>query len=210
MKKILDWITAIVISGCCAACTIQPIVPQGGGTRAPLPQVGKADASSVPVDSDASAYRIKPLDPIIIQYSGIPEQPPVDVVVNENGEINLPHLGLVKASGLTSFGLEREIERRYKEGQIYRNVSINVMLTAKSYYILGEVNASGQFPLTSGTTLMQAIAAARGPSPYASNKVTITRQGQIYKYNIKDIERHPTQDVKLEAGDLIKVLRSWF
>jgi polysaccharide export outer membrane protein len=83
-------------------------------------------------------------------------------------------------------------------------------MTAKSYYVQGEVNAPGQFPLTSGTTLMQAIASARGLSPYASHKVTITRNEQIVKYDIGRIERDPAMDVKIEAGDLIKVLRAWF
>ncbi len=211
--------------GCSTACTLQPVVPYQPdvppvhepvfmSTPAVSTEAGEPVVQGAPgapmVAYDTSAYRIQSLDPITIQFGGMPEQQLMQVVVDENGRINLPHLDPVKVAGMTTSELEREIERLYVEGQIYRNVSINVTMTAKSYYVQGEVNAPGQFPLTSGTTLMQAVAAARGLSPYASDKVTITRHGQIVKYDMGKIERNPSRDVKIEAGDLIKVHRSWF
>jgi len=204
--------------GCSIACTLQPVVPSiqpmAPSVMDPVfmgsPPEVSGEAVERPVNYDPTAYRIKSLDPITIQFGGMPEQQLMQVVVDENGQINLPHLEPVKAFGLTTSELEREIERLYLEGQIYRNVSINVTMTAKSYYVQGEVNAPGQFPLTSGTTLMQALAAARGVSPYASDKVTITRKGQSFRFDIKYIERDPSRDMRIEAGDLIKVHRSWF
>jgi len=89
-------------------------------------------------------------------------------------------------------------------------VSVNVTMTAKVYYVQGEVKAPGQFQLASGTTLVQAIAGARGLTPFASKKVTITRQGKIYTFNWKDLEKNPSLDVTIEAGDVIKVWQSWY
>lgn len=214
-----DYIKRFFLAGflaCNVACTLQPVVPAPVmNSSAPIsvfmgaPETtGEAETSAA--GYDASAYRINSLDPITIQFTGTPEQQVMQVVVDEKGQINLPHIGQVKAAGMTTSELEREIERRYKEGQIYRNVSINVTMTAKSFYVQGEVNAPGQFPLTSGTTLMQAIAAARGTSAYASDKVTITRKGQTFRYDLGDIEHSPAKDVIIEAGDLINVHRSWF
>jgi polysaccharide export outer membrane protein len=206
MKNNIKWCLLAGVLGCSTACTLQPIVP---------PPVMNGPAAAVQTwepaaGYDAAAYRISSLDPLTIQFTGLPEQQTTQqLIVDEAGRINLPHIGPIKAAGMTTSELEREIERLYKEGQIYRNISINVIMTAKSYYIQGEVSSPGQFPLTSGTTLLQAIAAARGVSPFASDKVTLTRKGRIFKYNIGEIKRHPDRDVKIEAGDLINVHRSW-
>ena len=64
----------------------------------------------------------------------------------------------------------------------------------------------GQFPLSSGTTLLQAIASARGYTAFANKeKITITRRGKIYTYNLKMLEKDPSKDIKIEVGDVIKV-----
>jgi hypothetical protein len=39
--------------------------------------------------------------------------------------------------------------------------------------------------------------------------VTITRNGQVIKVNAKELEEHPEQDIPVEAGDRIKVHRSF-
>jgi len=40
--------------------------------------------------------------------------------------------------------------------------------------------------------------------------VTVTRHGKIYAYNAKDLEKDPSKDVKIEAGDVIKVWQQWY
>jgi len=173
---------------------------------------GSTSDSSIGAESNISAYKLKPLDPVFIRFSGITEQQTLDLVIDENGEISLLHLELpIRASGLTTSALEDKIERMYVEEGIYKNVSVNVTMTAKVYYMQGEVNQPGQFPLASGTTLLQAIAGARGPTAFANmKKVTISRQGKIYTYNLKDLEKNPSKDVKINAGDVIKVWQKWY
>ena len=84
-------------------------------------------------------------------------------------------------------------------------------MTAKVFYVQGEVNQPGQVQLMSGTTLLQAIAGARGYTPYANKKkVTLTRHGKIYTYNAKELEKDPSKDIKVEAGDVIKVWQKWY
>ncbi len=167
---------------------------------------------SIGEDAGIGAYQLKPLDPIYIRFSGIMEQQQLDLVIDENGEISLLHISTpIKAAGLTTSALEDKIERLYVDGGIYKNVSVNVTMTAKVYYVQGEVQAPGQFQLMSGTTLLQAIAGARGPNAFANlRKVTITRQGKIYTFNLKKLEKDPSRDVKIEAGDVIKVWQQWY
>jgi len=163
-------------------------------------------------DDVGGAYKLRPLDPIYIRFSGILEQQQLDLVIDANGEIRLLHLEEpIKAAGLSASELAHEIEKQYVKAGIYKHLSVSVTMTAKAYYVQGEVNAPGQFQLMSGTTLLQAIAGARGYTPFANKKkVSILRHGKIYTYNAKDLEKHPEKDVKIKAGDVIKVWQQWY
>jgi polysaccharide export outer membrane protein len=203
----LLFMMSVLVSG----CVIQPI----GEVAAPSPsmpsQVMDAgnEAAQEVVAPVIAAYMLRPSDPIFIRFSGILEQQGLDVVIDEKGMINLLHIDHpVVAAGLTTSELEDQIERLYIDGGIYKTVSVNVTMTAMAYYVQGEVNAPGKFQLTGGTTLIQAIAEARGLTPFASKKVTVTRQGNIYTFNWKELEKDPSLDKKIEAGDVIKVWQS--
>lgn len=156
----------------------------------------------------SGAYLLKPADPIRIQFSGTSDLQPLEISIDENGEIGLLHIKeRVKAMGLTTSQLEEKIKRLYVEGDIYPSISVNVTMTAKSFYVQGEVNnKQGQFPLTLGTTMRQAIYAAGGYGTFADLKrVTITREGKIYTINMRDIDKDPSLDFTIEVGDVIFV-----
>ena len=169
----------------------------------------------VPGEEDSSVtglYRLRSLDPITISLLGIPEEKQLDSVIDEKGNLSLPYIDEpVKASGLTTSELERKIQKIYMDGQIYRNITVNVLTSAKSYYMEGEVARPQEYSLTRRITLLQAIAAASGYTDFANKKnVTITRNGKVFKVNAKDIEKHPDWDIPIEAGDRINVHRSMF
>lgn len=189
---------AILMSG----CVIQPVdgtIPGG--------PVATGDEPSTMGD----AYELKELDPLYIRFSGIMEQQQLEIVIDGNGEISLLHIKEpIKAAGLTTSELAKKIEQLYVDGDIYKSISVNVTMTAKVFYVQGEVQAPGQFPLASGTTLIQAIAGARGYTAFAwKTKVMITRHGKVYTYNMKKLEKDPSKDVKVEAGDVIRVPQHW-
>jgi len=202
---------SVVVSFMLCGCALQPYVY---GSLPGEDSVHAAATTNTVVSAESEistfVYTLKPLDPIYIRFSGIQEQQALELVVDENGEISLLHIKEpIKAAGLTTSELEDIIECRYIDGGIYKNVSVNVTMTAKVYYVQGEVNAPGQFQLMSGTTLLQAIAGARGYTPFANKKkVTITRQGKLYTYSTKKLEKDPSKDVIIEAGDVIKVWQS--
>jgi len=152
------------------------------------------------------------LDPLVITLLGIPQEKQMDAVIDEHGNITLPYIEEpVPAAGLTTSELEREIQRIYTEDEIYREITINIQTHAKIYYVEGEVKRPQEYELNRRITLLQAIAAASGYTEYANKtKVTITRNGQVMTFNAKKIEKHPELDVPVEAGDRIKVHRSFF
>jgi len=157
-------------------------------------------------------YRLRALDPLMITLLGIPQEKQIDAVIDERGNITIPYVEKpIPAAGMTTSELEREIQRIYTEGEIYREITVNIQTHAKIYYMEGEVGRPQEYVLNRRITLMQAIAAASGYTEYANKtKVTITRNGQIMKFNAKKIEKHPELDVPVEAGDRIKVHRSFF
>lgn len=157
-------------------------------------------------------YQLRSMDPLEVNLLGIPEEKQIQTVIDEKGNITLPYINEpVKASGLTTSELEREIRKIYIDGQIYRNITVNVLTSAKTYYMEGEIRNPGGYVLGYRITLLQAIAAAGGYTEYADKTdVIITRNGQIIKANAKYLEKHPEKDIPIEAGDRIKVDRSMF
>ncbi len=157
------------------------------------------------------AYRLKVMDPITIQFKGLPEGTDILTdVVDEQGGITLAYIGRVNAAGLTTAELERAIYDAYVDGEIYKS-TFSVMVTAqeKSFYVWGEVRSPGRYPLISGTTLLQAVASAGGYSPYANQKrIQLNRSGQSYFFNGKELESSPEDDPEVEADDVIRVHRS--
>ncbi len=170
--------------------------------------------SPAPAASDAmvGAYTLAPLDPIRITLLGIPEEKMFEAIIDETGEVTIPYINEpIKAAGLTVSGLERRIRQLYTDGAIYKNITVNVQTSAKTYYMEGEVRVPQEYPLPRRITLLQAIAAASGYTEYANKEdVTITRQGALIKINAKKLEKNPELDVPIEAGDRIKVGRSWY
>ena len=157
-------------------------------------------------------YQLRPQDPLVITLLGIPEERQIQTVIDEKGEITIPYIDEpVQAQGRTTSELERDIQRIYTEQQIYRNITVNVMTSSKTYYVEGEVRRPQEFPLNQRITLLQAIAAASGYTEYANRKkITIARQGEVIEADAKYLEKHPEEDIPIEAGDRIKVHRSLF
>ncbi len=167
--------------------------------------------------SDESAplvglYTLKPLDPLYISLLGIPEKKEIQSVIDEYGQITLPYiLEPIKAAGLSTSALEREIQRIYTEGGIYRSITVNIQTSAKTYFMEGEVNGPKEYPLNRRITLLQAIAASGGYTEFADKKdITITRRGEIIKVNAKKLEKNPELDIPIESGDRINIDRTVF
>lgn len=170
------------------------------------------ESSSLNPDELVGQYTLAPLDPIYVSLLGIPEEKQMQSVIDEKGEITIPYVKEpIQAAGKTTSELEREIQRIYMDGGIYRNITVNIQTSAKIYYMEGEVNRPQEYELNRRITLLQAIAAASGYTEYADKEdVTITRRGEIIKVDAKKLEKNPEMDIPIEAGDRIKVDRSWY
>jgi len=95
--------------------------------------------------------------------------------ISAGGTITMPLIGPVPARGRTPQGLAADIGVRLRNGYI-REPSVAVEVEAyRPFFILGEVQAPGQYPYVPNMTAESAVAIAGGFSPRArKDSVTLT------------------------------------
>ena len=162
-----------------------------------------------------AAYRMRAGDPIIIFLRDLPEasakEQQLEGVIDDTGYVNLPFIGRMLAAGKTTSELEQEIEKKYIDEKIYLRLTANVVIPQQYIFVTGEVKQSNKFPLVSGMTMMQAVAAAGGFTEYAdAEKIQLIRGGKTTVFKYSELNKHPENDIPLEAGDRVVVPRSWY
>jgi protein involved in polysaccharide export with SLBB domain len=99
--------------------------------------------------------------------------------IGSNGRLALPLIGEVPASGQTLPQLQDRIAAAYRKGGYLLDPKVAVeILSYRPFFVLGEVNAPGQYPFIPGMTVRQAVATAKGYTYRAQQStVMITRWG---------------------------------
>jgi polysaccharide biosynthesis/export protein len=123
--------------------------------------------------------------------------------------ISLPLLGDMKAGGLTPEKLAEQIKAGYTKYVTEPEVMVSVAaVNSKKYFISGEVQRPGSYPLVVPTKISQALAIAAGFRDWANTKeILIIRGPKRFKFNYRDFTRgkNLAQDMLLENGDHIIV-----
>jgi polysaccharide biosynthesis/export protein len=135
--------------------------------------------------------------------------------VSESGEISVPLLGAVNASGRTPRELEQVLATQLRAKYMHDpHVTIEVKEEApRPIYVLGEVTQPGAFPTAGqdGMTLLRAVAIARGLTPRASRKhATVVRtlaNGDRLQLsvNLEDVLKGRAADLALQANDVVYI-----
>jgi polysaccharide export outer membrane protein len=133
--------------------------------------------------------------------------------VDGEGYINLPHIGKVRALGLTQATLQRSVETTYRNAQVYTNptITVTVPTVARFVNVSGDVRQPRRVEYTSDLTVLGAISAAGGFTDYADQrKVRLLRAGRAQIIDIRAVRSNPTLDVRLLPGDHIEVPQSFW
>ena len=166
----------------------------------PSPESGLTAAAPV----DPSSYKIGPEDHLAVQVWREPEVS-ARVIVRPDGMITLPLIGDVMAGGKTPEELSKVVGERLSEFLHRPEVMISVVqVRSKRYYISGQVNRTGPFPLVVPTTVLQALSSAGGFQLWAkTKKIVIIRGNERLKFNYNDVVKgkNLSQNVYLENGD---------
>lgn len=114
--------------------------------------------------------------------------------VDGTGSISMPLIGQVEAQGLTTPELEKRIVG-ILEGDYILNPRVSAqVINYRPFYILGEVNRPGEYPYTSGLTVLNAVAAAGGFTYRANKKI-------IY---IKSVDGNAEQAFELTTSTVVR------
>jgi polysaccharide export outer membrane protein len=127
-------------------------------------------------------------------------------VVDGQGAITMDFIGATEVKGLTLSEASRLIEAKLKDGWLRDPKVIAEMTKGRPYYILGEVNRAGEYPFTSGLTIMNAIAAA-GDFTYRADKKKIMVTSADTGVE-REVKLSPTTPV--QPGDRIRILERYF
>jgi polysaccharide biosynthesis/export protein len=174
---------------------------------------GQAVAGALPAPSgQPSEYRIGPLDTLSITVFEVKDLSLEKIQVDASGALDFPLIGQVQAQGKTTHELAGEIARRLDATYMHDPQVAVAVVESQSQKITveGSVTEAGVFQLRGSSTLLQAIAMAKGPGKNADlAKVTLFRTvggaRQQYSYNAKAIEAGKENDPEVLAGDLIVV-----
>ena len=127
-------------------------------------------------------------------------------VVDQGGTIAMPLIGTVNARGRTVTDLKAAIASRLRGGFV-RNPDVSVEIDRyRPVFIMGEVNAAGQYPYVAGLTVQSAIAVAGGFTPRANlHCVRVTRniQGTL-------VTRQLNLNDPILPGDTLTVRQRFF
>lgn len=135
------------------------------------------------------------------------------VQIDPSGNIYVPLVGKVKASGLTISQLNEKIASGLSKYIVDPQVDINVSsLKSQKVHILGEVNSPGTFTLDQKMLAWEAISQAGGFTTDANQKgVLLVRNengvARVAALNIHDMLKTGKidQDINLRSGDVIYV-----
>ena len=157
---------------------------------------------------DPKTYKIGAEDVIAVKVWREPELSG-PLMVRPDGKITLPLVGEMQAEGLTPDDLGKAITDALKDKLTRPEVFIQVQqVNSKKYFITGEVNRSGSFPLVTPISVFEAIGIAGGLREYANKKnIVIVRGNERLKFNYKEVidGKNLKQNVMLQNGDHIIV-----
>jgi len=130
--------------------------------------------------------------------------------VSDDGYINLPYVGRIKAAGLTPEGLQRAIVGGLggKSQNPQAIVSIDQSIT-NSVILGGEVAKSGRLMLATGKeTLLDVVALAGGYRGEASDlALRLERDGRIWETRLAPLLRSSEANLRILPGDHLELLR---
>ncbi|TAN21966.1 MAG: hypothetical protein EPN33_09940 [Acidobacteria bacterium] len=205
---------AVVLAGLLAASAQTPLhwlMPWHGhaAQKAPAPSAGRRDGA----DGSETGYRIGPGDVLRIDVwkeAEISQTEPV----RPDGNITLPLVGAVRASGLTPAELSQQIETKLAAYIAHPDVTVMVdKVVSRAFQVLGSVLRPGSYPLVRPTHVLQALALAGGFTPFADRDHILVLhwdaggQQERFHFNYSDVihGHRLQQDRLLQPGDTLIV-----
>lgn len=129
-----------------------------------------------------------------------------EFVVNGAGNLSVPLIGEVPAANKSMAELKSDIVAALENGYL-KEPRVNIeLLNYRPFYVLGEVETSGEYPYSEDMTVLKAVATAGGFTYRANTKIIyIKRAGS----NSED-RYSLTATTPVSPGDTIRVVERLF
>ena len=134
------------------------------------------------------------------------------VLVRPDGGITFPLVGEVHAGGMTVDQITAEITKRLSEYLSDPAVNVAVVTVNQKIYVVGKVTKPGEFVVPARVDVMQALAMAGGPAPFADTddiKVIRRENGNTttfpFDYDAVSAGENLEQNIQLKRGDVVVV-----
>lgn len=162
-------------------------------------------ATDAPAAAGMNSYRLGSGDEIKVTVYG-EQDLSGPFTVDGDGQITMSLIGQVEVGKLTLAEASDRLQAKLKDGYL-RDPKVAVELVkGRPYYILGEVNKPGEYPFSSGLTVMNAIASA-GDFTYRADKGRILIKS-VDSPNEREVELTPSTPVR--PGDTIRIRERLF
>ena len=194
------------------SCLVVILFLLAGAASSGFAEDAPVGPSPVPAAGLGSDYVIGPGDLLNIEVWKDPVLTR-QVVVLPDGNIAYPLIGELVAGGRTVAQLKKEIEQKIARYVPEAVLTVEVrQLNSMHIYVLGRVQAPGRTTLNANINVLQALAIAGGPTPYANrSKVRIFRyegeKTKVFSFDYDDVtagkELHT--NIELKRGDVVYV-----
>lgn len=197
-------LAALVLAGCASTDSSIPTAELPPPDPIALAQIGSA-----------AEYHIGPMDTLDVNVFQAPNLNRT-VQVDATGRIDLPLIGPIRAAGLTTTDLQKTITAALDQKYLQ---SPQVSVTVKEFVsqrvtVDGAVEQPGVYPITGRTTLLQAIAMAKGADQKSANEKqvvifrTVNGERMAARFDLTEIRKGRADDPEIYGDDMVVVDRS--
>jgi polysaccharide export outer membrane protein len=194
----------VLMTSGCASSSYGPKFGTGAASYAAIPAPEGAPT--------APNYLVGPLDVLDITVFQEADISAKGIPVDAAGDVSMPLIGRIRAAGLTPTSLADSIARKLGE-RYYVNPQVTVVVASsvsQSVTVEGQVEEAGIYQIRGPTTLLDAIALAKGETENAAlRQVMVVRyvDGQRIGgvFDIKQIRQGFAKDPAIQARDVIIV-----
>ena len=158
------------------------------------------------------AVPLRPGDVFEMHLGGMPQDLAAEFAfpytVAQDGTVNVPMIGELKAAGLTSSQLERAIQAKFVADKVFTHptVLISVAQAMRVVYFTGGLRTPGHVSWTPDLTLYRGIGECGGFSDFGHDSIRLIRDGKVAgTFKLKEIQKNPALDPKLMPGDQVIV-----
>lgn len=199
---------ALMLAGLAGCVSSPPVVVDTGAPQSsPLAATARSTFSGEP-----GAVPVRPRDRLSVQVLREPDLSLNEVRIGEDGYFEMPQIGRVRAGGRSTAEISEDIRQRLAAGYLVNpRVAVNVIDFASHIVTVeGAVAQPGIYQFQPNTTLIGAVALARGPSRVARlSQVAVFRQDNgvrsVAVFDLREVRAGRMIDPVIHPGDRVLI-----